>query len=196
MNEIEKLGLIRKLAEDTSILRQSLPEELGKKIIDLALLMSGVIGSGGKIVVAANGGQIGTASNFVSELLVRVASTRKRPPLPAMTLTSDTTVMTAAADEFGYEYLFARQIEGLGHKGDLFLALSVDGNDINLIRAVQSAREKGLIGAALLGGKGGDLVKMVERSIVVPHPSAHRVQEEHLFICHTIVDLLERDLLG
>ena len=196
MNEIEKLGLIRKLSEDTVILRQSLAEELGKKIIDLALLMSGVIGAGGKIVVAANGGQIGTASNFVSELLVRVASTRKRQPLPAMTLTSDTAVMTAAADEFGYEYLFARQIEGLGNKGDLFLALSVDGNDINLIRAVRSAREKGLINAALLGGKGGDLVKMVERSIVVPHPSAHRVQEEHLFISHTIVDLLERDLLG
>lgn len=196
MNELEKLGLIRKLADDTVILRQSLTEELGKKIVDLALLMSGVIGSGGKIVVAANGGQIGTASSFVSELLVRVASTRKRPPLPAMTLTSDTSVMTAAADEFGYEYLFARQIEGLGNKGDLFLALSIDGNDINLIRAVQSAREKGLINAALLGGKGGDLVKIVERSIVVPHPSAHRVQEEHLFISHTIVDLLERDLLG
>lgn len=196
MNELEKLGLIRKLADDTVILRQSVTEELGKKIVDLALLMSGVIGSGGKIVVAANGGQIGTASSFVSELLVRVASTRKRPPLPAMTLTSDTSVMTAAADEFGYEYLFARQIEGLGNKGDLFLALSIDGNDINLIRAVQSAREKGLINAALLGGKGGDLVKIVERSIVVPHPSAHRVQEEHLFISHTIVDLLERDLLG
>lgn len=196
MNELEKLGLIRKLADDTVILRQSLTEELGKKIVDLALLMSGVIGSGGKIVVAANGGQIGTASSFVSELLVRVASTRKRPPLPAMTLTADTSVMTAAADEFGYEYLFARQIEGLGNKGDLFLALSIDGNDINLIRAVQSAREKGLINAALLGGKGGDLVKIVERSIVVPHPSAHRVQEEHLFISHTIVDLLERDLLG
>jgi D-sedoheptulose 7-phosphate isomerase len=196
MNEIEKLGLIRKLADDTMILRQSLTEELGKKIVDLALLMSGVIGSGGKIVVAANGGQIGTASNFVSELLVRVASTRKRPPLPALTLTSDTSVMTAAADEFGYENLFARQIEGLGNKGDLFLVLSTDGNDINLIRAVQAAREKGLINAALLGGKGGDLVKIVERSIVVPHPSAHRVQEEHLFISHTIVDLLERDLLG
>ena len=103
-------------------------------------------------------------------------------------------MITAAADSFGYEYVFARQIDALGNKGDMLMVLSIDGNCVNLIRAVQAARERNMISCALLGGNGGDLAKSVERSLIVPHPSSQRVQEEILFMVHCLTDLLERDL--
>ena len=196
MNRDEQLILLRKLAEETAILRKSVVEKLGTEILDLAAVISGVIGTGGKIMLAGNGGSAADASHFAAEMIVRLTAERNRQSLPAMALSVDPSVMTAAANDFGYDNVFARQVEGLGNKGDMLFVISTSGNSANLIKAAQTAREKGLICVGLLGGTGGKLTTAVDRALIVPHPSTQRIQEEHTFIIHLLVELVEGDLFS
>lgn len=194
MNKEERLLHLRRLAEETTILRKSVVEKLGPDILDLAAVISGVIGAGGKILLAGNGGSAADASHFAAEMIVRLTSERNRQSLPAFALNTDTSVMTAAANDYGFENIFARQVEGLGHKGDMLFVISTSGNSANLIKAAQTARDMGMISVGLLGGTGGKLAPLVDRALIVPHPSTQRVQEEHSFIIHVLVELVESDL--
>jgi D-sedoheptulose 7-phosphate isomerase len=195
MNREEKLIYMKKLAEETAVLRRASVEQIGPEILDMAAHMSGVIGAGGKILIAGNGGSAADASHFAAEMVVRLSSQHNRQSLPAMALCVDPSVMTAAANDFGYDNIFARQVEGLGQRGDLLFLISTSGHSLNLVKAVSAAREKNVLTAALLGGDGGRLAHLVDRAIVVPHPSTQRVQEEQIFIIHLLVELVESDLL-
>lgn len=194
MTEQEKLLQLRTLAEEGAILRQAMIEQLGNRVLDLAGMMAGVIGSGGKVLIAGNGGSAAMASHFAGEMVVRLTSERNRQALPALSLASDSAVITAAANDYGFENVFARQVEGLGNRGDMLFLLSTSGNSENLMRAINVAREKQVITAALLGGDGGKMAGMIDRPLVVPHASTQRIQEEHLFLIHTLVELVEKDL--
>lgn len=194
MTKNEKLIQLKKLTDETVLSRHALFEHLGQQILDLSDQIAAVIGSGGKLLVAGNGGLAAIGSLFVGELVTRVSPTRNRQSLPALTLSADAAMITAAADQFGYEWIFARQIEGLGHKGDMFLALSTTGNPPNLVRAAQTAREKGMISAALIGGTGGKLQAVVDRPLVIPHGGRQRIREDQLYILDVLVEFIERDL--
>ncbi|MFH1372803.1 MAG: SIS domain-containing protein [bacterium] len=195
MKQEEKLDYLRKLAEEAAILRKSLVEESGIEILDLAAVISGVIGSGGKLLIAGNGGSAADASHFAGEMVVRLSAEKHRQALPTVALCTDPAVMTAAANDFGFENIFARQVEAIGQKGDMLFVISTSGNSVNLIKAVHVARERGLLTAGLLGGKGGKLVSKVDRALIVPHLSTQRIQEEHIFVIHLLVELVESDLL-
>jgi D-sedoheptulose 7-phosphate isomerase len=195
MNREESLLRLLKLVEETSILRKAAIEKLGDTILDISALISGVIGSGSKILIAGNGGSAADALHFAGEMVVRLTSEHNRQSLPAIALCSDVAVMTAASNDFGFENVFARQVEGLGRKGDLLFVISTSGNSPNLIKAVHIGRERGLLSVGLLGNTGGKLASLVEKAIIVPHPSTQRVQEEHIFIIHLLVELVEADLL-
>ncbi len=186
---------LKKQADQSGVIRQAVVEQLGSRIYELSTVLSGVMGSGGKILVAGNGGSAAIASHFVGELVVRLTADRTRQSLPAIALASDLAVVTAAANDFGFENIFARQLEGLGNRGDMLLVLSTSGNSENLVRAVNTAKEKNILTTALLGGNGGKLARLIERPLIVPHPSAQVVQEEHLFILHQLVEMIEKDLL-
>jgi D-sedoheptulose 7-phosphate isomerase len=187
---------LKKQADQSGVLRQAVVAELGSKIYEMSNLLSGVIGSGGKILVAGNGGSASMASHFVAELVVRLTASRTRQSLPAIALASDLAVITAAANDFGYENIFARQVEGLGNRGDMLMVLSTSGNSKNLIRAVKTAKDKNILTTALLGGNGGKLATMIERPLTIPHPSTQAIQEEHLFILHQLVEMIEKDLFA
>ena len=194
MTKNEKLIQLKKLTDETVLSRHALFEHLGQQILDLSDQVAAVIGSGGKLLVAGNGGLAALGSLFVGERVNRVSATRNRQSLPALNLSADAAMITAAADQFGYEWIFARQIEGLGHKGDMFLALSTTGNPPNLVRAAQTAREKGVISAALIGGTGGKLQAIVDRPLVIPHGGRQRIREDQLYILDVLVEFIERDL--
>jgi D-sedoheptulose 7-phosphate isomerase len=196
MNPDEKLSRLLKTAKESAALRLAVADQLGKSILDLADLMSGVIGSGGKIMVAGNGGLATAASRFTSDLVVRLRPDRNRQALPAIALCVDSAVMTAAANDYGYENMFARQVEGIGRKGDMLLLLSGSGNSENLIRAAQTAREMKILCAAILGGDGGTLLTRVDHALLVPHNSPQRIQEEQVFIIHILVEMIEGDLFA
>ena len=194
MNNDQKLNQIKKLGEECAILRKSVTEELGQQIIDISAVISGVIGSGGKILIAGNGGSAADASHFAGEMIVRLSSDKNRQSLPALALSVDPSVLTACANDYGFDNIFSRQVEGLGNKGDMLFVMSTSGNSTNIIKAVQVAEAKGVITVGLLGGTGGKLAGMVDRAIVIPHPSTQRIQEEHIFIIHLLVGLVESDL--
>lgn len=196
MNKDERIQYLKKLGGDTAILRKSVIDNLGEDILDVAALMSGVLGSGGKVLIAGNGGSAADASHFAGEMIVRLTSARTRQSLPAIALCVDPAVMTAAANDFGYDRIFSRQVEGLGQKGDLLFVISTSGNSTNLMTAVHTAREKKVLTVGLLGGKGGKLARNLDRTLIVPHISTQRIQEEHIFIIHMLVEFLESDLSG
>jgi D-sedoheptulose 7-phosphate isomerase len=196
MKDPEKLVALVKYSEDSATLRKAVVDQLGKKILELASVMSGVIGAGGKILIAGNGGSASMSCHFAAELIVRLTSERNRQALPAMSLTSDTSVLTAAGNDYGFDTIFARQVEGLAKLGDMLIVMSTSGNSENLIKAIQAARQKQVITAALLGGDGGLLAKQVDKPLVIPHPSTQRIQEEHLFLVHQLVELVEMDLFA
>ncbi|RKX26021.1 MAG: phosphoheptose isomerase [Candidatus Zixiibacteriota bacterium] len=196
MNQQEAQLELQKQASESSVLRQAVVEQLGERLFEFAALVSGVIGSGGKLLIAGNGGSAAMASHLAAELVIRLTSERSRQSLPAIALTADTAVLTAAGNDFGFENIFARQVEGLGNKGDMLIVMSTSGNSENLIRAVKTATQQNLISVALLGGDGGKLAKILERPLIIPHPSTQRIQEEHLFLIHQLVEMVERDLFA
>jgi D-sedoheptulose 7-phosphate isomerase len=191
MTRDEKLKHLKDVANEGILLRKSVIETLSEKIIETADFISGVIGSGGKLLIAGNGGSAADAAHWAGEMVVRLTAERSRQALPALALNVDPAVMTAAANDFGYENIFARQVEAIGRKGDMFIAISTSGNSPNLINAARTAKEKGLLTFGLLGNKGGQLASVVDRALVIPHPSTQRIQEEHAFVIHTLVELVE-----
>lgn len=196
MNHEERLQFVLNVSQDSAKLRRTVGESLAEKLIELANLISGVIGSGGKLLICGNGGSAADSSHMAAEMIVRLTSQRSRQSLPAIALTTDTPVITAAGNDFGFEQIFARQIQGIGNKGDILLLISTSGNSPNLIRAVETAREKGLLVAALLGGSGGKLATVADKKLIVPHTSVQRIQEEQIFLIHLLVELIESDLFG
>jgi len=165
------------------------------KISFLSKLAADTIAEGGKILVCGNGGSAAESAHFVAEMIVRLTEKTERRSLPAISLASDNSVLTACANDYGYKTVFSRQIEGLGKPRDLLLALSTSGNSENVIEAVKTAKDSRIETAALLGKDGGKLVKEVDFSIVVPSQSVLRIQEEHLFLLHQLVELVE-DILS
>lgn len=196
MNHEERVNLILRAAEDSAALRRAVGEKLGGALVDLAETISGVIGGGGKIMICGNGGSAADSSHMAAEMLVRLTSERTRQALPAIALNIDTAVLTACSNDFGFEQVFARQIQGLGRKGDMLLLISTSGNSPNLIRAAETAREMGILTAALLGHNGGRLAMLADKKLVVPHSSVQRIQEEQIFLIHVLVELIESDLFG
>lgn len=195
MTRQDKLERYKRLLDETAILRRSLIE-IGGQLLDFADLMAGVIGSGHKILFAGNGGHAAMSSHFATELIVRLTAERNRPSLPAIALSADTGIITAAANDYGFDEIFARQVEGLGQKGDLLVVMSTSGNSANLLKAVRMARDRNVLTAGLLGGSGGKLRSMVDRALVIPHDSPQRIQEEHLFVLHLLVEMVESDLFA
>lgn len=196
MNKKDKRdGLLKAAAAGVS-LRQKLCESLLDEIIDMAALLTRCIKKGGTIYLAGNGGSAADAQHFATELVVRLTGKFERPSIPAAALTADATLLTAAGNDYGFDKIFARQVQSLVSRKDALLLISTSGNSANLIEAAKAAKKTSAPIVGLLGGKGGKLKRYAVKSIVVPSDSVQRIQEEHIFIIHNIVHLIEQDLFG
>ena len=147
---------------------------------------------GNKILFAGNGGSAADAQHLAGELVSRF--NYDRPGLPAFSLSTDTSVLTAIGNDYGYERLFARQIEAIGHVGDILFAISTSGRSPNILNAVRVAREKGLVTIGLTGRGGGELSGLCDHCLRTPSDLTPRIQEGHIAIGHTICYLIEQQL--
>lgn len=145
-----------------------------------------------KILLAGNGGSAADAQHIAGEFVGRFMF--DRPPLRAIALTTDTSIMTAIANDYGVEELFSRQIDALGDDGDIFIAYSTSGSSMNIVKALDKARERGLICIGLTGNKKGKMVSLCDHILEVPSSETPRIQECHLLLGHTLCGIVEREL--
>lgn len=147
---------------------------------------------GGKILLFGNGGSAADAQHLATELTVRYV--RDREPIAALALTTDSSALTAIGNDLGFEELFARQLRALGRPGDVALGISTSGRSPNVVRALQAARDGGLVPAALSGGDGGALPGLADPLLIVPSRTTARIQEMHITLGQMLCGALERGL--
>jgi len=180
-----ELSALASLAHEV---RESLSGEIGA----LADLYVDTLRGDGRLYFAGNGGSAADAQHVAAEYVVRLG--RPRRPLPAVALTTDTSVLTACSNDFSFDDVFSRQVEALCGPADLLVLHSTSGSSRNLIRAAEVARERGATAAALIGRDGGPLRARVDHAIVVPSDSTSHIQELHLAIEHIVCTLVEQRL--
>ena len=145
---------------------------------------------GGKLLLAGNGGSAADAQHIAGEFVSRFAF--DRPGLPAIALTTDTSILTAIGNDYGYEKLFNRQVQALGNKGDVFIGYSTSGKSPNIIKAFEEARERGLICIGFTGNRGGPMLELCDYVFAVPSTDTPKIQEGHLVLGHILCGLIER----
>ena len=160
-----------------------------------ASMMVDVFRAGKKVLICGNGGSAADAQHLAAEFVNRFRKDFERPALPAIALTTDTSFLTAYANDYGFDGSFERQVLALGKSGDLLLAISTSGNSVNVLRAVNSARERGMKTVGL-AGEGGKLPTMVDQAIIIPSFDTQHVQEVMLAVEHSICLLVETGLFG
>ena len=152
--------------------------------------LASVIQNGNTVLLAGNGGSAADAQHFAGEIVGRFL--KERDAIPAMSLCVDPSVMTCIANDYGYDEVFARQIQGLGKAGDAFIGISTSGNSENIIRGIAEARKKNMFVIGLLGKDGGRIKDLCDIALVVPSMHTPRIQEIHTFTVHLLCEMIER----
>ena len=168
-------------------------EVLGSRIEEVAELVLSSLRQGGRLFFCGNGGSAADAQHLAAEYVIRFRGSRRA--LPALALTTDTSVLTAGANDLGYDTVFARQIEALAREGDLLFLHSTSGESDNLLLAAREARERGVTTVAFLAKGGGPLASLVDHALVVPTESTARAQEMHLAMGHIVCHLVDAAIM-
>jgi D-sedoheptulose 7-phosphate isomerase len=166
--------------------------EIKSSVSKVGELLCNTLKSRNKILICGNGGSASDAQHFAAELVGRFEKERKG--LPAIALTTDTSILTALGNDYGYDTIFARQVEALSVSGDTLIGISTSGNSNNVIFAVESAKNIGVQTIGLLGRDGGKIASLVDKAVIVPHSVTARIQEAHIFIIHFWAALIEKEL--
>ncbi len=184
---VDPVAHLRDLADTAARAADALADEIAAAVV----LVRGTLAAGGTLFFCGNGGSAADAQHIATEYVVRYR--RSRGPLRAIALTTDTSLLTAAGNDFSFDEIFARQVEALGRAGDLLVLHSTSGNSPNLLKAAAAAHATGLRTLALTARDGGALRAMVDQCIVVPTTRTDRAQELHLAIQHAICDVIDEE---
>ena len=168
-------------------MRKIMPE-----VASAGLRVRTALEKGRKILICGNGGSAADSQHMAAEFVGRFV--KERQSLPALALTVDTSLLTAVGNDYGFDCVFSRQVEGLGQEGDVLIAISTSGNSANVVKAVKTAKEKGIYVIALTGENGGILAKESDLCLPVPSQVTARIQEMHIMIIHMICEIAEADI--
>ena len=194
---IDHVERIRGHFIDSATLAQEAAQTMATPLARAGAVLTDCLFADGKILACGNGGSAADAQHFAAELVGRFE--RERPELPAIALTTDTSLLTAIANDYSFEQIFAKQVRALGAKGDVLLAISTSGNSPNVISAVVAAHEREMRVIALTGkggGRIGELLVPEDVHLCVPHTRTARIQEVHLLTIHCLCDVVDVTLLG
>jgi D-sedoheptulose 7-phosphate isomerase len=176
--------------------KQNILQHCKNDILKAVELLSITFRDSNKLLLCGNGGSAADCQHIATELMIRLSHHIKRPALPAIALTTDSSNLTAGGNDIGFENVFARNVEGLGNNGDVLLAISTSGNSPNVIKAVHAAQNKKMKVIGFLGSKGGKLKDLVDLPVVIPSSNVQRIQEGHITVAHIICELVEEELYG
>lgn len=166
-------------------------EPLFPLISDVGIAMQDCIANGGKILIMGNGGSAADSQHIAAEIVGRFKKERKG--LPAIALTTDTSIITSVGNDYGYHYIFARQVEALCRPEDLVIGITTSGNSANVVNAIEAANAIGATTVGMTGGTGGKLNALCKYNIVIPSNITARIQEAHIFVGHSLCEILESD---
>ena len=182
---------------DSADLKYAAAEVLAKPIVDAVSAIVGCITAGGKVLACGNGGSASDAQHFAAEFVGRFE--RERPGLAAISLSTDTSILTAIGNDYHFDAIYSKQVQALGAPGDVLLAITTSGNSANVLAAVEAAHAKEMTVIALTGRQGGKMNAMLSETdvlICVPHERTARIQEVHILALHCICDAVDLQLLG
>ena len=182
--------------QESAQTKQNILKECRDDVYKAIDLIKQSVQSGGKVMFCGNGGSAADCQHLATEFIIRLSHDIKRPAIGAIALTTDTSLLTAGGNDIGFENVFARNVEGLGRKGDVLVGISTSGNSPNVIKAFEKAKEIGVKTVAFLGGTGGKMKGMADVSITIPSSNTQRIQEGHITVGHIICESVERELYG
>lgn len=182
-------GQFNELSEQLQELRG-----MSLQVAEIASVLIKAVGDGHKVIWCGNGGSAAQSQHLAAELVGRYKI--NRPAMNSISLTVDTSNLTAIGNDYGYDVVFSRQLEGVGQKGDVLVGLSTSGNSKNVVLAFEQAKKMGITTVALVGAKGGLMKDMADYSLCVPATTSAHIQEMHIATGHLICDLIEREFYG
>lgn len=181
--------------QDSAALKKKIFDACAGDILNAVDAIIGAFNNKKKVLLCGNGGSAADAQHMATELVIRMDKPN-RPPLSAIALTTDSSMLTAGGNDIGFENVFARQIEALGNAGDILIAISTSGKSENINRAIREATKRGMTVVGFLGKDGGASKDLVDIPIIVPSDDTQRVQEAHITIAHIICGILENEMFG
>jgi len=182
---------------DSADLKYQAAQVLSKPIAAAVQAILACVTNGGKVLICGNGGSAADAQHFAAEFIGRFE--RERPELAAIALTTDSSILTAIANDYDFNVVFSRQVRALGQPGDVLMAISTSGNSANVLAAIDAAHEREMVVVGLSGRNGGKMTSALRETdvhICVPHERTARIQEVHLLTLHCICDAVDHQLLG
>jgi D-sedoheptulose 7-phosphate isomerase len=185
----EAISLLQEYEQEGAAARTAFFQANSQQVIDIAQLMAVVLIRGGKLLFCGNGGSAADAQHLAAEFVSRFEM--ERPPLPALALTTDTSVLTAVGNDFGFDAVFGKQIKALGREGDICVGLSTSGNSSNVVQALQVANGIGITTVGLLGKDGGSVRAHCDHVLCVPAQRTAHIQEVHIAIGHLLCRLVD-----
>jgi len=194
---MDLIARVAKHFEDSAHTKLDAIEMMAAPIAAAIETMTASLINGGKILACGNGGSAGDAQHFAAELIGRFEAERQE--LSAIVLTTDSSILTAVGNDYGFNYIFSKQVRGLGHAGDVLLAISTSGNSGNVIEAIRAAHEADMRVIAMTGKGGGEIGEMLRDDdihLCVPADRTARIQETHLLVIHCLCDGIDALLLG
>lgn len=191
----ERLIYIEEQCKSSADVKKKIYMYCSQDILRSVNLILNAVRHGNKLLICGNGGSAADAQHIATELVIRMNKVQ-RPPISAIALTTDTSMLTAGGNDIGFDNVFSRQVEALGKKGDVLIAISTSGMSENVVRAVKEANRKGLYVIGFLGKNGGKLKKIVDIPITIPADDTQRIQEGHITIGHIICGILEKELFN
>jgi D-sedoheptulose 7-phosphate isomerase len=174
--------------------KQAIIQHCREDVYNAIDLMKQAIQNGGKILFCGNGGSAADSQHLATEFIIRLSHDITRPAIASIALTTDTSLLTAGANDIGYENVFARQVEGLGREGDVLVGISTSGNSESILKAFEMAKSKGVKTIAFLGGSGGKIKGSADCEIIIPSNNTQRIQEGHITVGHIVCESVEREL--
>lgn len=181
--------LIKKRLKDLQEVQNHFLEIHSQDLIDLAFEISQAFSQGKKIMIMGNGGSAADAQHMAAEFVNRFKI--ERSPLPALSLSTDTSILTAIGNDYGYDQVFEKQILALGVPGDILLGISTSGNSSNILRGFKAARGKKIKTVALTGNTGGAMIQWADKSLIVPSNDTPHIQENHILAIHLLCELVD-----
>lgn len=180
--------------QDHRAMIELIEQDMVPLISNMSILLSDALNRGNMVLVMGNGGSAADSQHFVAEIVGRFKMERKA--LPAISLTTDTSILTAIGNDYGFDSVFSRQVEALAAPGDVVIGISTSGNSPNVLKALTLAKERGCRTVGLLGKDGGTIKPVCDLALVVPSEDTPRIQEGHTTIIHIVCDLVEKALFG